>query len=464
MKSLFTHLKRTCLKKLTNILIVCTLCVSVLATTPIQDADAFLGGDIVFDPSNFVKTTLTAAQSAITAAASEALNLKEFTLDPLVNSIAKKMLQQSTAGILDWFNTGFDGNPAFITDYLEYFQEAEDESTGEFLDTELDNLCEYFKPDIKGVLTQQVIQDRDFQTKSECSITGSESDTEQFVSGDFSKGGLRMWFDITTDPRNNFFGSLELNQQEIAKRETEARDAANTEAIAGNGVKSEKLCYTDTGRKKVCKITKPGNVISEMINFKLTVGDRVLIEADEVSEMISGLFSNLSEQAITGVNGLLGLSFGDGNGSASYLDDLRSDAINGTSVGNSVFITTAIGAESRYSELHESVLVAAEAIASDASVASCSEASDIEDDADTIATAMSLEIETAQVIKDTLSIMQVEFDFGTDAAKLNVLSAFEQLKASGDLHSEADIALREIDLRKVSDTLDDLEQDLATCN
>ena len=92
----------------------------------------------------------------------------------------------------------------------------------------------------------------------------------------------------------------------------------------GDGFLSQKECDENGAN---CTINTPGKAISEALTFHLSVGTRTLIEADEINEIISALFSQLALKAISGVGGLLGMSGKSkySSGGSSYLDRLRED-------------------------------------------------------------------------------------------------------------------------------------------
>ncbi len=98
----------------------------------------------------------------------------------------------------------------------------------------------------------------------------------------------------------------------------------------GNGFLSKKVCQAVEGTtREDCKITTPGQVISEALTFQLSTGPRTLIEADEINELIGALLNQLVLQAVQGLNGLLGLSeSGYGGGSGSFLDAVVDEGAN----------------------------------------------------------------------------------------------------------------------------------------
>jgi len=411
-----------------------------------------------------IKSTLTAASSAVSAASASALQLKELTLDPLAFAIAKKMLQQMTYSIIDWINSGFNGSPAFITDYKQFFLNAMDQVAGEFIEQELGFLCQPFQFDIKVILSIQLMQQRDFRQKSTCTLTGSAENVQEFVSGNFAQGGWKRWLEITTDPRNNFIGALEMSQEALRKAQEDAKDEAKTEALAGQGMGSFKICVTDSSGFRHCPIVTPGFAIADQLNRALGAGQDTLIAADEINEIISALFNQLAIQAVTGVNGLLGLSYSS-DGGPSYMDAFADDIENGTTGGASeAFITNTIRLEERFRTAHENVMEKALDVIDDADASSCSAATNISNRAEDIVVDMATEIDRAETNIDALTELLSIFREASPDIKIQIAESFQEMTASGQMPTETDLALRQIELDDLEETLDGYARTIDTCN
>ena len=69
-----------------------------------------------------------------------------------------------------------------------------------------------------------------------------------------------------------------------------------------------------------CSISKPGRLIADRISKSLGLSEDSLITADEINEIVSALIAQLATKAITGANGLLGLSRGTGYTYSNFAD------------------------------------------------------------------------------------------------------------------------------------------------
>ena len=281
-----------------------------------------------------VNGTITAAATKLTSFNTGSLLFKEKVLDPIVWSIGKTLLSQFTQSIVNWINSGFEGSPAFVSDLKGFLLNVADEAAGEFINEKLGLgfLCEPFQLNIQIALAIQYnIRTRDNQIP-ECTLSDIVDNIQGFLNGNFADGGWEGWLAVTQQPANN----TEFGQYLAASLELDAYVASRLlgeKSIIdwGEGFLSSIICNDVEGKSNQnCFISNPGKVIQEQLNKALGLPQDTLVVADEFNEIISALFNQLAKQAITGVNGLLGLSgktysssgvvVADGSGETSYVD------------------------------------------------------------------------------------------------------------------------------------------------
>ena len=298
----------------------------------VPQAQALFGiGDIVHDPGNAVFTS-------ISSAANDFLYIKEFSLDGIASGLAKMVLESMTTSILTWINSGFEGSPAFVTDLKQFLLDRADAAAGSFIynNPDLNFLCSPFQLDVKIALAVSYQQNAHGGLDAQCTLSEVTDNVEGFLNGSFDEGGWASWVEVTQNPVNTPTGAYLAAEAELYARIVDDQGNTVKELDWGKGFLSFKVC-SDTqaasGAQKDCSITTPGAVIADQVNKSLGAGQDQLIEADEINEIIGALFAQLAQQAITGVNGLLGLggsskysdnSYGEG-GKDSYLDALKKE-------------------------------------------------------------------------------------------------------------------------------------------
>jgi hypothetical protein len=299
---------------------------------PTEKAEAKGLFGVVFDAPNFavnsgtlVSTSATAGATAVSANADVLQTTKDTTLDGIAWALAKSVVSEITSSIVDWINNGFQGSPAFVQDLEGLLITAADKTAGEYLQElggDFSILCEPFKLDVRVALAIAYQTSRNGGTS--CTLTGALENLESFIDGEFGEeGGWDTWFEVTSNPtKYTPYGSFLDVQQKATARIINAKGQTVKELDFGGGFLSAKVCRQvegANGTKESCSISTPGKVIQEALTFQLSTGQRSLIEADEVNEIIAALFGQLAKQAIVGAAGLLGLS--DDTGYTSYVYD-----------------------------------------------------------------------------------------------------------------------------------------------
>jgi siroheme synthase (precorrin-2 oxidase/ferrochelatase) len=277
------------------------------------------------------------AYSAITSFASSYLQLKESTLDGIAWVLAKKLISMMTASIVDWINTGFKGSPSFVQDLGGFLTDVGDKAFGEYikqLGGPLSFLCSPFQLDVRIALSLKYVKLRS-NDQTSCTLTGALANMEDFIDGSFGDDGFGSedwdtWFKISSNPTSyTALGSLIQAETDASIKITNSKGEQKSLLDFGQGFFSSKVC-TKVENKEHCYVSTPGNVISEALNFQLSSGGRSLIAADEINEIIGALLGQISQKALTGAKGLLGLSKNTGYtepgyDSGSFMGDLDAE-------------------------------------------------------------------------------------------------------------------------------------------
>ncbi len=352
------------------------LTVALLCMTPVthegtlQRADAILsavgggvGGMVVSDIGNTIQNTIQTISAA-------ALEQKELVLDGMFHNIAQKALQKMTGDIVTWLNSGLDGSPAFVTDILAALQKISDTTAADFIyGDELSTACPSFQPDVRAALAKQYTKENygGFKEKAACTIN-ENGNAAAFLAGDFFAGGYASLFELILHPENTSIGytlaaKVQLNELVTAKQEAE-----KMEWNWGDGVYSKKTCTTvGTGAnaRQNCTMTTPASIMQDLASKALGMGMDSLLNADEMNETIGALFGNIATQAVTGINGLLGLggnaSFSNNtfgaSASLSYLDALKEEsAASGIRAVRGGKIKQALATETKVLELQLAIV------------------------------------------------------------------------------------------------------------
>lgn len=387
-----------------------------------------------------VKDPLNLIQNSFTAAIQSSLQIKEFSLDGIAFALAQKAVQSMTQSLVQWINSGFQGSPAFVQNLELHLTYLADRIAGEFIGELSDGfLCSPFRLNVSGALALQYQSSRmGFHQSNQCTLSAIEANLEGF-----GEGGVANWatfFQVATVPSNNQYGAYSKAERELGLRITNAQGQEKTLLSFGDGFLSYRdlkapECNVDgVHTPDKCPTITPGKVISEGLNKALGSGQDSLISADEINEIIGALFAQLTQQAITGANGLLGVSSGS-NGGRSYLDQITDDT---TSVGydGAGFsqITTALQNEGQYLVTVEQIVSVVDSV----DALDCSQP--LPTALTTARTNAAREVTSTQANVTQLESLQTRITSATtDTARSALTTEYQSLISSGTLHTASEM-------------------------
>ncbi len=203
---------------------------------------------------------------------------------------ANALIEAIGDATVNWINSGFNGNPAFVEDPSQFFSDIADVQAAVFLNEISGGL---FCTPIKDIVRINLAQNYNAQIApygGQCSFSAVSGSLEQFMGGEtFS---WQDWTSYTQNSQNNPFaatigGSIELNNR----------------IAASLGVESKLLDWSAGFLSKkdpqTGKITSPGSLLQEQINTKLGSGQRRLEIADEFDEIVNALVNQLITIALS---------------------------------------------------------------------------------------------------------------------------------------------------------------------
>jgi hypothetical protein len=234
--------------------------------------------------------------------------------DAIGLTIGKTLIRQFTKSVVSWINTGFQGNPSFVTDPAGFFINTADIAAGKFIEgSELGFLCD----PIHIRLALNISYSASFKDRITCTLTEVVQNLENF-SQDFTQGGWDGWFSMTQHPANNPWGEYYVAKVEMDRRIAEAVGLKQDDLQRSGGFLSWQECLdppltqddVEDGATGECQeygpIRTPGKVIESQLESSLDSDLSQLELADDFDEIIGALTSQVIKQVITQAGGLLG--------------------------------------------------------------------------------------------------------------------------------------------------------------
>lgn len=237
--------------------------------------------------------------------------MKDF-LGCIARTIARQALQKITSSVVDWINSGFDGSPAIVQDYKQFFLSAADQALGEFIQgSDLSFLCSPFQSQVKVAIAQSYARPSagvgggsgsGGTVGPSCTLSGVVGNVDAFLQNGFSSGGWPGLLAYTTEPTNNPYGAYMYGVQAANQIQAQAVQTARDE-LTFSGYKPYKElydCKPTGGSTPDCKtrIVTPTAAVEGIAQNTLDLPTAALNAAKNFDEIISALLTQLVNRAI----------------------------------------------------------------------------------------------------------------------------------------------------------------------
>ncbi len=459
-----------------KLLTIITFILVVAVSIPTKSAQALDAVTVVGGPGSNAEVATSKINGGILGLEKTLLG-KEFGFDQVAWAVARAAVQSITQSIINWINSGFQGSPAFVQDLEQHLLNIADQTAGNFIynDPALNFLCSPFQLDVKIALATAYRESQNFAEEAQCTLTDVTNNVDGFINGSFQEGGWSSWFELTQNPVNTPTGAYLAAETEMYARIVDEQGQAIEELSWGDGFLSFKVCAdTDVASGAVssgdCDIVTPGATIADQLNEALGAGQRQLIEADEINEIISALFAQLAQQALGGMNGLLGLGSqgytdasltqgfpsanpgggANNSGGTSYLEALAQENTAIELQGDFDPLLDAIATEREFASLASTSVRAINNI--EAKVNAHNAIEDCRDVAfPSSLRNMRRDLQDSYVLANTnlelLQLMRTAFTEATSVEEQSdILNQFQQLQSDGTLHDEVDVVTTQLQL------------------
>jgi hypothetical protein len=434
-----------------------------------EAAIATTAGQIMQNATNLLQL----AKDSITSAATVAIEwfegsmwIKEWSLDRAGWWAAKFILSQVTRDIVRWINSGFQGSPMFAQDLEGYALRLADQAAGVFIANLGSPLlaqfvCAPFRLNIQIAVAAGYRYSRSGfpMGASRCSLSQGLQNIDRFANGSFINGGWNAWYQVAAQPLTYTpYGSMLAAQNELSLRASVSIRNENQMLNFGQGFLSSKICekVANPGMtKEKCLVSTPGQVIGSTLSHHLNIGSDTLVAADELGEIVGALLGQLANVAITGANGLLGMSGGTGYTSpydnvdrmleeqSTIGDNLSSDIMNR--------VNESIAREEKYINLINSTIPVLESLKTTKSLQELEYAKGVKLEAET-------NLNTLNKLKSDFTSRLINMDvFSSEYGKLK-LHTETQINADLDRWSNLFVAMFNDSKNVVDRALDSIEE------
>jgi hypothetical protein len=149
--------------------------------------------------------------------------------------VAKMILDWIVDETVNWIQNG--GEPRYVTNWDTFLSDAFNVGVGEIInDSNLKFLCKPFGLNVQIAL----LPVSRFQNRISCTLDDIVANIEDFYN-DFRKGSW-IAYEASWQPQNNYYGALYMTMDEAISQGVQAKEAAQSEAMASGGFIGVKQC------------------------------------------------------------------------------------------------------------------------------------------------------------------------------------------------------------------------------
>lgn len=291
-----------------------------------------------------VQATLSAGFDTVIAKVTSLQWWYDSVIKPLGWTLAKAILSRMLKDIVRWINSGFKGSPMFVQDLGGFLTSAADEAAGRFIQEvggPLSIVCSPFRLNIKIAVSTAYSRSRDRNLRR-CTLSGAMQNIQNFFGGDFSQGGWNTWLQIVHRPTQyTYLGAYHAASAEASIAIEGARGERLELARWAGGFLWGETCkdvrQPDGRVKQVCEVNTPGVLIQQQLSKHLGAGYDSLVAADQINEVVNAFLGQVVGQALSGINGLLGLGGNARYTNPSFNVDTYADTVGGTATSTGAF-------------------------------------------------------------------------------------------------------------------------------
>ena len=255
-------------------------------------------------------------------------SIKENFLDCIFYNVINVIIENVIRSLTRWVQSGFEGNPAFTTNYQQMARQTVNQMAGEFIGTRLEFLCSPFKLDVQLALSRFAAGEKDTLVCTLDDILGNAKNAVTgFVNGDFLSGGWDGWF--TYFLKDNAYSQYEEAEKQLVLQIRSSLNQQAKEIDHGRGwlsikrqdcwayvkggyhipIKPSEIGNVPDAIEYECdepRITTPGGFVEESIQKQFGIaGDRLAV-ADEINELVWSTMTFLIRNILYDERGLAG--------------------------------------------------------------------------------------------------------------------------------------------------------------
>lgn len=226
--------------------------------------------------------------------------------DDIAWCIVNTIIDYIVNSTIQWANSGFKGNPAFVRNPEQFFKQLADKEAASFIhelayNSTGINVCAPFRIVIATGLAGSYSGMNNYGRYNSCSLSQMQQVAMQ--SGKYTITTPTDWIALTK-PQNNVYYSYISAGDELRKRINVRNNTATLDLTINRGFLSYKKCKDNTkpeSKTNPCDTVTPGVLIADSLSSTLNIPKNRLVSAQKFDQMVDAIVNNLIKIALSKV-------------------------------------------------------------------------------------------------------------------------------------------------------------------
>jgi hypothetical protein len=224
--------------------------------------------------------------------------------DDIAWCIVNTIIDYIVNSTIQWANSGFKGNPAFVRNPEQFFKQLADREAASFIhelayNSTGINVCAPFRIVIATGLAGSY--SGNYAQRNSCSLSQMQQVAMQ--SGKYTITTPTDWIALIK-PQNNVYYSYINAGNELSRRINVKNNTATLDLTINRGFLSYKKCKDNTkpeSDKNPCDTVTPGVLIADSLSSTLNIPKDRIVSAQKFDQMVDAIVNNLIKIALSKV-------------------------------------------------------------------------------------------------------------------------------------------------------------------
>ncbi len=249
------------------------------------------------------------------------------SLDSIAYCIVNTILEYVANSVINWANSGFNGNPSFVENPDRFFQSLADQQASSFISSlaynttkavnntanqvgsavsgsvlGAMNVCQPFRTNVAlslansyGMYGNNTAGNAGYASYGSCGLTTAAQN--DFLAGNSRKDYFTNMHYVSQYGANNYIDQQLAADAYLNKLNAQTINTASKDLDRGQSFQSYKVC-SNPNDPNSCNITTPGSTINKSLQNTINLGQERLVLANKFDQVVTAIVNNLIKVAL----------------------------------------------------------------------------------------------------------------------------------------------------------------------